>query len=53
MLPFGVANPATVPQRSENPEGIMNHDLKLQNDPSQKNGFSSNAVSYTAILAHQ
>jgi len=25
MLPFGLTNPATVPQRSEIPEGIMNY----------------------------
>jgi len=25
MLPFGVTIPATVPQRSENPEGLMNY----------------------------
>jgi hypothetical protein len=25
MLPFGVAIPATVPQRSVNPEGVMNY----------------------------
>ena len=25
MLPFGVTNPATVPQRSEIPEGLMNY----------------------------
>jgi hypothetical protein len=25
MLPFGVTIPATVPQRSQMPEGLMNH----------------------------
>jgi len=25
MLPFGVTNPATVPQRSEIPEGLMSY----------------------------
>jgi hypothetical protein len=25
MLPFGVTSPATVPQRSEIPEGLMNY----------------------------
>jgi hypothetical protein len=25
MLPFGVTIPATVPQRSESPEGLMNY----------------------------
>ena len=27
MLPFGVTIPATVPQRSEIPEGIMNYSV--------------------------
>jgi len=27
MLPFGVTIPATVPQRSEIPEGLMNYPL--------------------------
>ena len=27
MLPFGVTIPATVPQRSEIPEGLMNYHL--------------------------
>jgi len=25
MLPFGVTNPATVPQKSKIPEGLMNY----------------------------
>ena len=29
MLPFGVTNPATVPQRSEIPEGLMNYPVML------------------------
>ena len=30
MLPFGVTIPATVPQRSENPEGLMNYPVFLR-----------------------
>jgi hypothetical protein len=28
MLPFGVTIPATVPQRSEIPEGLMNYSVQ-------------------------
>jgi hypothetical protein len=30
MLPFGVTIPATVPQRSEIPEGLMNYPVSQQ-----------------------
>jgi hypothetical protein len=30
MLPFGVTIPATVPQRSEIPEGLMNYPVFFQ-----------------------
>ena len=30
MLPFGVTIPATVPQRSEIPEGLMNYSVLLR-----------------------
>ena len=30
MLPFGVTIPATVPQRSEIPEGLMNYPVLLK-----------------------
>ena len=30
MLPFGVTIPATVPQRSEIPEGLMNYPVFIQ-----------------------
>ena len=29
MLPFGVTIPATVPQRSETPEGLMNYLVRV------------------------
>ena len=29
MLPFGVTIPATVPQRSEIPEGLMNYSVYM------------------------
>jgi len=29
MLPFGVTIPATVPQRSEFPEGLMNYPIRV------------------------
>jgi hypothetical protein len=31
MLPFGVTIPATVPQRSEIPEGLMNYPVYATN----------------------
>jgi hypothetical protein len=39
MLPFGVIIPATVPQRSEIPEGLMNYPVvkELTNKHNQNN----------------
>jgi len=33
MLPFGVTNPATVPQGSEFPEGLMNNPVYIAHTP--------------------
>jgi hypothetical protein len=41
MLPFGVTIPATVPQRSEIPEGLMNYPI-LISDKSSKIFMSLN-----------
>jgi hypothetical protein len=43
MLPFGVTVPATVPQRSEIPEGLMNYPVYR--------GLKKHVIMFT--LAHQ
>jgi hypothetical protein len=39
MLPFGVTIPATVPQRSEIPEGLMNYPVQFIREPGGSNYF--------------
>jgi hypothetical protein len=46
MLPFGVTIPATVPQGSEIPEGLMNNPVYYPDDQTQNNVTSGEYNTY-------
>jgi hypothetical protein len=50
MLPFGVTIPATVPQGSEIPEGLMNNLVFVRYHPNIQNPKTNNFVATSKYI---
>ena len=53
MLPFGVTIPATVPQWSEIPEGLMNNPVELWENGGRGGGLGATIVFYADKLLNK
>ena len=49
MFPFGVTIPATVPHRSEIPEGLMNYPVSIHNPTTKNSGFLTYDVDWQTV----